>query len=292
MADLGDVQNPGGGRRVNHKKTTTKNKSANTVQITAEQIIREAVANQEEPFKPPKQQIMDKEEYEAYKLTKRKEFEDRIRMHRGVAIHWLTYAKWEEKQKEVDRARSIYERALDDDYRNAIVYIKYAEMEMRNKNVNHARNVLDRGISLLPRMDQLWYKYVFMEEVLGNYPAIRQLYERWMEWKPPESCWNAYINFELKFNETERARQVYRRLVEVHVTPANWIRWAKFEEKMGETLNARAVYEGAIEYLGEDANNIELFTEFAKFEENAKEVCCSFFFLLIEYYNFLYILKV
>lgn len=34
---------------------------------------------------------------------------------------------------------------------------------------------------------------------------------------------------------------------------------------------ARQVYEKAIDYLGEDANNEELFISFAKFEESVKE---------------------
>ena len=53
-------------------------------------------------------------------------------------------------------------------------------MEMRNRFVNHARNVWDRAVSLLPRIDQLWYKYVHMEEMLSNVPGARQIFERWM----------------------------------------------------------------------------------------------------------------
>ena len=254
-----------------HKKNTTKNRSANPIQITAEQILKEASANQEEPFKQPKQTIMDPEEYEAYKMTKRKGFEDMIRMHRGYVVHWLSYAKWEEKQKEIERARSVYERALDDDYKNPIVYIKYSEMEIRHKNINHARNIYDKAVTLLPRMDQLWYKYIFMEEALGNYQLVRNIYERWMEWKPDETSWLAYIKFEMKYNEIDRARQIHRRLVQIHSNVKNWMDWAKFEEKVGNIENARKVYEGSIEHLGEEANDEKFFTEFANFEESAKE---------------------
>jgi crooked neck len=54
------------------------------------------------------------------------------------------------------RARSIYERALDVDYRNPPLWIKYAELEMKNKFVNHARNIWDRAVTLLPRVDLFW----------------------------------------------------------------------------------------------------------------------------------------
>lgn len=54
------------------------------------------------------------------------------------------------------RARSIYERALDVDYRNVTLWLKYAEMEMKNRQVNHARNIWDRAIITLPRVNQFW----------------------------------------------------------------------------------------------------------------------------------------
>jgi hypothetical protein len=60
------------------------------------------------------------------------------------------------------------------DYRSLTLWLKYAEMEMKNKFVNHARNVWDRAVSLLPRVDQLWYKYIHMEEMLGNVAGARQ----------------------------------------------------------------------------------------------------------------------
>ena len=59
--------------------------------------------------------------------------------------------------------------------RNVSVWLKYAEMEMKNRFVNHARNVWDRAVSLLPRIDQLWYKYIHMEEMLGNVAGARQV---------------------------------------------------------------------------------------------------------------------
>lgn len=54
------------------------------------------------------------------------------------------------------RARSIYERALDVDHRNVTLWLKYAEMEMKNRQVNHARNIWDRAITILPRVNQFW----------------------------------------------------------------------------------------------------------------------------------------
>jgi crooked neck len=251
--------------------TKVKNKAAAPVQITAEQILREALERQEAEPKPPKQKITDPEELADYRLRKRKAFEDAIRRQRSNISTWIRYALWEESQRDFERARSIFERAIDEDYRNITVWLKYAEMEMRNKNINHARNLWDRAVTLLPRVAQFWYKYAYMENILGNFAGARQIFERWMKWMPDEQAWNSYIKFELRLGEVERARQIFERFVVCHPTVKSWLKYAKFEEKQGEIERARKVYEKAIEFLAEEANDEKLFIAFAKFEEKCKE---------------------
>ncbi|KAH6926402.1 hypothetical protein HPB50_018109 [Hyalomma asiaticum] len=271
------------------KVAKVKNKTPAEIQITAEQLLREAKERDLEILPPPpKQKISDPEELAEYQLRKRKSFEDDIRKNRTVISNWIKYAQWEESQKEIQRARSVYERALDVDHRNITLWLKYAEMEMKNRQVNHARNIWDRAVSILPRVKQLWYKYTYMEEMLGNIAGTRQVFERWMEWEPHEQAWQTYINFELRYKELDRARQIYERyilsclawdllsltfcaLVIVHPDVRHWIKYAKFEEHNGYISNARRIYERAVEFFGEDYMDEKLFVAFAKFEENQRE---------------------
>ncbi|KAI4538113.1 hypothetical protein MG293_011516 [Ovis ammon polii] len=241
------------------KVAKVKNKAPAEVQITAEQLLREAKERELELLPPPPQQkITDEEELNDYKLRKRKTFEDNIRKNRTVISNWIKYAQWEESLKEIQRARSIYERALDVDYRNITLWLKYAEMEMKNRQVNHARNIWDRAITTLPRVNQFWYKYTYMEEMLGNVAGARQVFERWMEWRPEEQAWHSYINFELRYKEVDRARTIYER----------YILWM---EKHGYFAHARKVYERAVEFFGDEHMDEHLYVAFAKFEENQKE---------------------
>ncbi|KAJ2995928.1 hypothetical protein HDV02_000279, partial [Globomyces sp. JEL0801] len=53
-----------------------KDKNPNAIQITAEQILREAKDRQEKPKPPPEIRIADQEELDEYRLNKRKGFED------------------------------------------------------------------------------------------------------------------------------------------------------------------------------------------------------------------------
>jgi crooked neck len=82
---------------------------------------------------------------------------------------------------------------LDVDHTVVTLWFKYAELEMKNKQINHARNIWDRAVSLLPRCNQFWYKYTYMEELLGRHDHARAIFERWMKWFPEEQAWQSYI---------------------------------------------------------------------------------------------------
>lgn len=188
-----------------------------------------------------------------------------------VLSNWLKYAAWEEKQMQIDRARSIYERALDTDHRNITLWLKYVEMEMRNRQVNHSRNLWDRAVTILPRANQFWYKYTYMEEMLENIAGARQVFERWMEWQPDEQAWQTYINFELRYKEIERSRQIFERFVMVHPDVKNWIKYARFEAAQGFIKGSRRVYERAVTFYGDEVIDEKLYVAFAKFEEAQRE---------------------
>lgn len=99
------------------RPTRVKNKTPAPVQITAEQILREARERQEAEPAPPRQKITDANELAEYRLRKRKEYEDLIRRVRWNTSVWVKYAQWETAQKDFARARSVWERALEVDYR-------------------------------------------------------------------------------------------------------------------------------------------------------------------------------
>jgi crooked neck len=147
-----------------------KNKQAADQQITAEQIVQEAKDLQlEDHYRKPQSIITDQQELDEYRLRQRKRFEDEVRRVGRFSLGtWVKYATWEEKQKDLRRARNVWERALTVAQHHLTFWLKYAEMEMRNGMVNHARNVWERSTNILPRIDQLWYKWIHMEEMLNQ----------------------------------------------------------------------------------------------------------------------------
>lgn len=248
-----------------------KNKAPAPTQISAEQLLREAVDRQEPGLQAPTQRFADLEELHEFQGRKRKEFEDYVRRNRINMNNWMRYAQWELEQKEFRRARSIFERALDVDSTSVVLWIRYVEAEMKTRNINHARNLLDRAVTILPRVDKLWYKYVYMEETLGNIAGTRQVFERWMAWEPDEAAWSAYIKLEKRYNEFSRARAIFERFTVVHPEPRNWIKWARFEEENGASDLVREVFGMAIETLGDNFMDERLFIAYARYEAKLKE---------------------
>ncbi|KAL1619986.1 NineTeen Complex (NTC) component [Neofusicoccum ribis] len=248
-----------------------KNKQAAPIQISAEQLLREAVDRQEPGLQAPTQRFADLEELHEFQGRKRKEFEDYVRRNRVNMNNWMRYAQWEIEQKEFRRARSIFERALDVDPTQVTLWIRYVDCEIKTRNINHARNLLDRAVTILPRVDKIWYKYVYMEETLGNIPGTRQVFERWMSWEPDENAWSAYIKLEKRYNEYDRARAIFERFCQVHPEPRNWIKWARFEEEFGTSDLVREVFGQAVEALGEEFMDEKLFMAYARFEARLKE---------------------
>jgi len=193
------------------KAMTVANKGAASVQISAEQLLREATDRGSN--KPQtSQRIVDAEEMGEFRTRKRKEYEDKLRSQRHHMSTWIQYATWEADQKEFRRARSVFERALDVEYQNTGIWQKYIEMEKKNQFLNYCRNLLERATKLLPRESRFWLEYTLIEETLENYVGTRAIFERWIAIKPEAQAYNAYARFELRCQERERAHEVMKRM--------------------------------------------------------------------------------
>lgn len=251
------------------------NKAASAIQISAEQLLREAVDRQEVALQAPEQRFADLEELHEFQGRKRRGFEDYVRRNRVSLKNWLQYAQWELEQKEFARARSIFERALDVHPNNVQLWIRYVEAELKSRNINHARNLLDRAVTRLPRMEKLWYKYLYVEEMLGNISGTRQIFDRWMKWEPNEQAWSSYLKLEKRYGEYDRCRDIFEAFTIVHPEPRTWLKWARFEEEFGTSDLVRDVFQRAIqtiaETIGEEAVDERLFIAYARFESKLRE---------------------
>eukprot|EP00094_Tigriopus_californicus_P008530 TCALIF_08221-PA protein Name:"Similar to crn Protein crooked neck (Drosophila melanogaster)" AED:0.25 eAED:0.25 QI:58/0.5/0.2/0.8/0.75/0.6/5/0/718 len=273
----------GGGARP-PKVARVKNKAPAELQITAEQLLREAKERQLEIVPaPPKQTIADAAELADFQMRKRKSFEDAIRKSGSQVGQWMKYAGWEEAQKgagakmrkgegpengvhiggsaaeALRRARSVYERALDAvGPRNISLWIKYAEMEMRNKQFEENQKEHDRA--------RVIYKYA-------------------LDLMPKDSCvelYKAYTVHEKKFGERAGIETVIlkkRKLqyeAEIAESPMNYDAWfdlIRLTMSEGDSELVRETFERAIANIPPSKEKqfwrryIYLWINYAVFEE-------------------------
>lgn len=250
-----------------------KNRAPAPIQISAEQILREAAERQEQHVLDPVVKIHDAEEYQSHLRDRRTHFEDNIRYRREHVGNWVKYARFEEDNREFERARSVFERALEVDGRGPELWLRYAELELRHEFVNRARNVLDRAVQLLPRADFLWYKYVYVEEMVGDVPKCRAVFERWMEWMPDDNAWMSYARFEGRGGHWDPAKAVMKRYANAYPSARSFLRFAKWAEHEATDVDlARTVYESAlVELEPEESRQARVFARFAAFEERQGE---------------------
>ncbi|GKY95111.1 hypothetical protein MPSEU_000475000 [Mayamaea pseudoterrestris] len=255
------------------RSNQVKNRAAASIQITSEQIVREASDRQQDVVVEPVVKIHDREEYQAHLSERRKHYEDNIRYRREDMGNWVKYARFEEDNKEFERARSVFERALEVDHRSSELWLRYAEFEMRNEFVNHARNILDRAVQILPRVDFLWYKYVFLEEMVGDIPKCRTVFERWMQWNPDDNAYLSYTRFETRCGHLDRAEVVMRRYVNTYTSARAMLRFAKWAEFEAMNVSlARQIFESCLSELEpEESRQARVFKQFASFEERQGE---------------------
>lgn len=221
-------------------------------QVTSESILQEAFDNKDKPLYRPKQSIQDLEELRSFQLTKRREYEQQLNKNRLNFGQWIRYAKWEaDHNKDIVRARSIFERALDVNVQHIPFWIHYIQFELSNKNINHARNLLDRGTTTLPRVNKLWFLYVQTEETLKNYTMVRTIFERWLDWRPDYSAWDAYVNFEKRYDEYDNIRRIFVRYVKESPSGETWLKWIEMELRASRSTKQsqviRSVFEAAVD---------------------------------------------
>lgn len=256
-----------------NSRTVIKNKNVASLQITAEQLLREAVERfPGEEFEGKKWSGTSTETLSEFLQKTRQMYEGSLKRNRNWMSMWFKYAKFEEDHTQIARSRSIYERAIDCDPRNIVLWLKYGEMEMRQRNFNLARNVWNRAITILPRVDQFWYKYLYMEERLGNVNQVREIFHRWIQWDPPEVVWRTFINFEMRQNEWGNVESIFINMIRAYNTNSNWSRYSKYLEERGLISRARESFCNAIDSLL-SIKKLEpsLVIEFAKFEIRFKE---------------------
>lgn len=206
------------------------------VQITAEQLLKEA-ASLEKTIGDPRRSLksfepkrvrgqVDDLELADYRARRRKAFEDNVRGKRHGVAAWIKYAQFEIEQRDIRRARSIYERALEWNSDSIDVWEKYLALEA-SANVDLARRLFERAVTVLPRVARFWLRYAAFEEAV----ALRT---------------SSTASGAASIGYGERARAIFQRWTDApHVPAEAFVAWADLETRLAFKTDTALASTGA-----------------------------------------------
>ena len=173
------------------------------------------------------------------------------------------YIELETKLHEFSRCRTLYEKHIEFNPSNAATWIRFAELEIALEDEERARAIFELAIDqeILDMPELVWKAYIDFEEESGEFERTRALFERLLQKTDHVKVWISYAHFEINADETEvegeetvseeaktRARKVFKRayrslkekdLKEERVVLLN--AWKSFESTHGSAEDLKKV---------------------------------------------------
>lgn len=128
------------------------------------------------------------------------------------------YIDLEIQLREFDRCRILYKKFLEFGPENCITWVKFAELETLLGDIDRARAIFELAVnqSRLDMPEHLWKAYIDFEFSQGEFENGRQLYERLLEKTTHVKVWISYAKFEASLESDDGlnvlvARRVFER---------------------------------------------------------------------------------
>lgn len=153
------------------------------------------------------------------------------------------YIDLESKLGNIDRVRTLYEKWLKTFPYDCSAWCKYAEAEDILGESERARAIYQAAINqqLLDMPELVWKGFIDFEITEEEYDNVRNLYEQLLERSQHVKVWISYAQFEHSTDNTENARKVFDKAYEaLKDAPQKEDRvllvetWKEFEEQLGD----------------------------------------------------------
>jgi len=214
---------------------------------------------------------------------------------------WLKYAKFEEELSETDKAREVFEAAmqvLGEDSGDERLFISFAKFEVRSREYDRARVIFQYALDHVPKAQaqELYKMYSQFEKQHGDRKDIEDVivskkrlqYEEELKKDPRNyDTWFDYIRMEETNGDLERIRDVYERAI-AQVPPAPekrlwrryiylWINYALFEELDAEdNARTREVYKACLKLIPHKTFTFaKIWLLYAQFEVRQRDLAAA-----------------
>jgi len=123
------------------------------------------------------------------------------------------YIELEMQIGNIDRCRELYKRYLEWSPENCDTWVKFASLETQLQEYDRARAIFDLAIqrSTLDMPEILWKSYIEFEIEGGEYDLARDLYKNLLQRTTHVRVWLSYAEFETSVGNIKDAREIYKR---------------------------------------------------------------------------------
>lgn len=159
-------------------------------------------------------------------------------------VLWVNYAKLYEKYGDMDNARTVFEKAVNIDFKHlddlAGVWCEWAEMEIRQDQYDRALLTLKEAVKEPARAQRLLQK----KENDSRAPTTERIYKS-------TKVWCLYLDLEESLGDISSARAAYERVLALKVaTPQIILNYAAFLEENKYFEESFRVYEKGVSAFG------------------------------------------
>src|SRR5690606_24837770 len=102
------------------------------------------------------------------------------------------------------RCRTLYQKHIEFNPSNVQAWIKFAELEAALEDFDRARAIFELAVNqdTLDMPELLWKAYIDFEEENAEYELARMLYERLLEKTSHVKVWISYAHFEINIPDS------------------------------------------------------------------------------------------
>jgi crooked neck len=192
---------------------------------------------------------------------RRFQYEEQLRENPHDYDVWFDYIRLEESEKDSDKIREVYERAIANVppvaekrfwRRYIYLWINYALYEeLEADDAERTRLIYRECLNVVPHgeftFSKIWLYAAQFEVRQLDLEGARKLLGNAIGRCPKEKLFKGYIELELQLGNVDRCRMLYSKYLEY--MPHNcyaWSKYAELESMVGESERCRAIYELAI----------------------------------------------
>ncbi|KAH3683351.1 hypothetical protein WICPIJ_005674 [Wickerhamomyces pijperi] len=144
---------------------------------------------------------------------------------------WIAYAKFEIRQKNLDKARKILGRAIGTNPKMKL-FTEYIQLEVKLKEFDRVRKVYEKALEFFPADVRLWSEFATLEEDLGDVDRSREIFALGLEFCDDNTTlFDSLIQFEFNQRQYAKAREAF----ETQLSKTNsadvqlWVKYANIE---------------------------------------------------------------